>query len=476
MQTMHFDCVQEHKVSLFLDLLFFLIFDSNLSARRLQSEMIHPQKDHLSPLERQAVDAVKQQRRAMVTSSGNPPLMLNSFRTFAAEDVGLRRGIERVLEREAHLHEVRLQHRLDDVEQLRQTILELQLKRDRLTHLLQVTIPQKQRAVDGLREKIGIIEEKRMSKHNDRKLIDLSSAVKELMVTSRPSVSTSGAHRGDDVSFAASAWMTSESSSTSLRHAIETLIAEPQPLPDAADQSICRSVAPGDGDAQACAAQGGPTNELENELADCRASMRREVLRREVRDMFDLCVDATMSKQVSSWYRIASETICLENKLKLEQSDFPKYDDLKQNLDREVASRISLREEQDRQLQVGHDRLEEAHRAAFQNRKHMIAVHRRLTNDQSGKSKSLLESVRNELAMGKIDLLRTLCMEEASGASGNTSVTAAAVGSTSNDAKPTDSSRSRTATANNGSTKRSDATPPPAGGRFQASGTFTPSW
>lgn len=223
---------------------------------------------------------------------------------------------------------------------------------------------------------------------------------------------------------------------------------------------------------------------IQDEVETTRAAIRRETLRREIRDMFDACVESSTPRQASSWYRIASDTVALQTKLRMDKEDLPKYDAMNATLHREIASRVSLREEQDRQLQDAHDRLEEAHKAAFQNRKNMISLHRRLTQDRSNgasNSKAILESIRNELAMGKVDLLRSLCNEEArnNNNNNNTSTVLSAAGQLA--ATPLDGPQgvgraaATTATSAAGPTHRRANVAPSTGDHF-ASGTFTPTW
>jgi hypothetical protein len=370
-------------------------------------------RDALSPLEREALNAMKHQRRAAVASSapaaassnGERLMLGGNFRSFAAEDVSLRRGVERVLEKEAQLLEIRVHHATEDLEELRRKVFGLQLKHDRLLHVIQVTVPQKKAAVESLRASIGAIEETRLSKVNDKKMLLLSSAVRELVSSEGP---TSRSSTNDDSvsAFVARAWLSSDRSAANARATLATLMSASSHRGD--DNTVNQNDNDVDGDRVNQKLDGGVSG-----VEGIRAAIERETLRRAVREMFDLCAESSMPNQSSSWYRIASDTVALQTKLSMDQEDFPKYEAMKESLEREAASRSSLRAEQERQLQVAHDRLEEAHRAAFQNRKNMIALHRRLVNDHSeataAKSKTQLESIRNELAMGKVDLLRALC-------------------------------------------------------------------
>ncbi|CUG94127.1 kinesin, putative [Bodo saltans] len=415
--------------------------------------------DVLSPLEREALNAMKQQRRAAVASSaagaGERLLLGGNFRSFAAEDVGLRRGVERVLEREAQLLDIRIQHITEDVEELRRKAFGLQLKHDRLAHVIEVTVPQKKSSVEALRSGIGAIEEARLGRLHDKKVLLLSGAVREIVSSSGEGSWASTSSGNDGVTeFASKAWLSTDRSSADARATLASMLGENTTSEKSAD----------------------------NDIEMIRAAIQRETLRREVREMFDVCVESSMPKQASSWYRIASDTVALQTKLRMDKDDFPKYEAMKESLDREAASRSSLREEQERQLQVAHDRLEEAHRSAFQNRKNMIALHRRLTNDRSetaAKSKTQLESIRNELAMGKVDLLRALCNDESAAAAAPPSSSAPFVHHqlhNGSDAPtfsiPTNASASRmTSTAASAA-----AAGGRAGERFQQSGTFTPVW
>lgn len=142
-------------------------------------------RDALSPIEREALNAVRHQRRmaaaaaaSTATSSGVGPdrLMLGQFRSFTAEDVSLRRGIDRVLEREVQLLEIRLQHKSEDLDELRRKAFALELKRDRLSHILQVIIPDKKASANNLRLSIGFIEESRLGKLQDKKMLHLAGA------------------------------------------------------------------------------------------------------------------------------------------------------------------------------------------------------------------------------------------------------------------------------------------------------------